>query len=136
MVSLFGFTSKNICHLGLLIRVQFYIKHASFTCFPVLDFRSLKPITYTFPTTTFILLSCSQRLGHCRRARSPRQLLLLTRVQDAQQTSQSSCRQGDEVRDGDNFPLHNRILQQHMDPLKRRVTMPPKSSNKQAQSLR
>ncbi|ONL99045.1 hypothetical protein ZEAMMB73_Zm00001d029588 [Zea mays] len=49
---------------------------------------------------------------------------------------QSSCRQGDEVPDGDNFPLHNRILQQHMNPLKRHVTMPPKSSNKQAQSLR
>jgi hypothetical protein len=55
---------------------------------------------------------------------------------DAQQTSQSSYRQGDEVPYGDNFPLHNRILQQQMDLLKRRVTKPPKSSNKQAQSLR
>jgi hypothetical protein len=29
---------------------------------------------------------------------------------DAQQTFQFSCRQGDEVPDIDNFPLHNQIL--------------------------
>jgi hypothetical protein len=55
---------------------------------------------------------------------------------DAQQTFQFSCRQGDEVPDIDNFPLHNQILQQQMDLLKRRLTKPPKSSSKQAQSLR